>query len=110
MEFVRSALHNILLLAMVCGFLSMVVCMFHILKGQTIIRNAANKKFQKTYGTSLPFIILLTKQEIDLHLEKDSLEYKLATKQATSYGLFIKSWVFAAICMVILILSNYFFQ
>ncbi|MBR9867353.1 MAG: hypothetical protein GYB20_13035 [Oceanospirillales bacterium] len=110
MEFVRSALHNILFLAMACGFLSMVICMFHILKGQTIVSNAANKKFQKKFGASLPLIILLSKQEIDLHLEKGSLEYKLATKQATSYELFIKSWVFAAVCMVTLIVSSYVFQ
>ncbi|MFW1676813.1 hypothetical protein ACFVYJ_03415 [Pontibacter sp. JAM-7] len=84
--------------------------MFHILKGQTIVRNAANKRFHKKYGASLPLLILLTRQEIDLHLEKGSLEYQIATKQATSYELFIKSWVFAAICMVTLIASSYAFQ
>lgn len=110
MEVFRSTVHNILFLALMCSFLSMVVCMFHILKGQAIVRNAANKNFQKKYGASLPLLILLTRQEIDLHLEKGSLEHTLATKQASSSERFIKSWVFSVGCMVALIVSSYVFQ
>lgn len=53
---------------------------------------------------------MLTKQEIELHLDKGSLEHKLATTQATAYERFIKSWIFVAACMIVLIASSYVFQ